>query len=386
MARAGSTTSRSTSTARRKSAAVEAAEQAADSMTQDSGTDAPADITAANDFDSALVEPDLQESDSTNEVEETNSMSTETVEAPAEEVAVSDTPKSTTPEKSEEELAAERKAAAELAEKNMDEFKAAVNNALADRDVSTGVIPESHTPGIQAAFRNLGPAKFRKAGHEFLVEKLHDAVNSADIQLGMAVMKVTEVVNATTPAPRPTADRKPVDPAEAFIEKLAALNLAYVVVQADVPEGVATEGDGNVYDKTSAMVEAELASAHSYYAWVKSTDENKGDEPEASPVVKRAIKVAQGRAATVGTKASSKPRTPSDRPNRNVRTHINQVFAEYASGTVLRVSEISNAKTEEYPDGSCSPGAISAALKSNRGVEGVEVTQDDRGNLAARKQ
>lgn len=312
-------------------------------------------------------------------------MSTDTVEAPVETTEVSDTTEATTSGKSADEIAAEKKAAAEAAEKALDEFKSTVENALAERDVTTGIIPDSHTPGLQAAFRNLGTAKYRKSGHEFLTSKLHDAVNSADIPLGMAVMKVTEVVNATAPAPRAAVERKPVDPAELFVEQLAILNLAYLIRSKDVPEGVATEGDGNVYDKTQELVAAELEAAEKYYAWVKSTDENKGDEPEVSAIVKKAAKAAQGRAATVSGKSAGRPRAVSEGPRRSVRKHIAQVFAEYSKGSVLRVSEISNAKTEEYPDGTCSPGAISAALKSTRGVEGVEITSDDRGNLAARK-
>lgn len=377
MARAGSTTSRSTA---RKSAAVKAAEAAADGMVETVGTDAPAEITAENDFDSTLVEAETPAS--TTEVEETDTVSTETVEAPE----ASDTTEATTaPTETTEEAAAKAAAEAE-ANGKYDEYTAAVKNALAEHDPSTGSLPEVHLSAVKVAYQALAGAKFKKKAKDHLVAELQSAVNSADIFRGMAVMNLSNLVNSTASAPKPPAERKPVDPAAKFIDELAVLNLAYLLRRNDVPEGVTTDGDEGAFAKAEAKVADLVESAEAYVAWVKSTAEDKGDEPQVDAIVKRAVKASTFKSAgSAKSSTPSAPRVSTGGPRRNVRTHVTQVFADKEAGTVLKVAEIANAKTEEYPDGDCSPGAVSAALKSPKGIEGFEKTNDANGNLAARK-
>lgn len=381
MARAGSTTSRTP----RKTAAQKA-EEAAAAMQAEARGETPEvadEVTAQNDFDSTLVEAENTDSESTNEVEETNDMSTDTVEAEAAEATVSDTNEATEATTAEQDAKAQAQAEGEA---KLAEFGAAVTGALAERDTATGTVPEVHISKVVEAYRALPGAKFKTAAKKSMVERLQDAVNSTDIVQGMSVMNLTKAIeSAPAGAKAPATPKAPVDPSVKFVDDLTVLHLAYTLRRADVPEGVEVEGENSAFGKVDAKVESLNDQAEAYYAWVKSDAEDKGEEPEVDALVKRAVKAAQGRAASAPRATSSTPRQSSGGPRRNVKTHITQVFAEYEVGTVLKVAEIANAKTEEYPDGDCSPGAISAALKSDKGVEGVEKTTDDKGALAARK-
>lgn len=66
---------------------------------------------------------------------------------------------------------------------------------------------------------------------------------------------------------------------------------------------------------------------------------------------------------------------------RNIGLHIQRVLQARPAGTVLTVSQLASATSEEYPTGAASPGAIRERL--NRGtVSGVEATTNQAGHLA----
>jgi hypothetical protein len=238
---------------------------------------------------------------------------------------------------------------------------------------------------VKEKYRAIGVAKGKKSAKKFLSDKLKDAVNTQDLILGVAVMALSDAVDNAGASPKPTAERKPLDPAEAFHDKLTVAHLAYMLVRENAGEGVDAEAEGaKVEEKVGSLTTA----AQSYYDWTVSTAEDKGDEPTVDPLVKLAVKSALGKAATVRkAPGTSTPRQPSDGVRRNVRLHIAQAFEKLGrqTGEIAKVSELANAVTEEYPAGNCSPGAISAALKSERGVEGFELTSDGSGHAAARK-
>jgi hypothetical protein len=394
MARGGSTTSRTTSTtgtSRSRSKAAQAAEQAADTMVEDATqiNGQPGEDAAADEFHEAVQAAEADEAantESTNEVEETATMSTDTVEAPASDTTEA-TPEAVTAETAAteatpEEQAAEAAKAAENAENEakVEAFKSAVAEALKERDAETGHLAEVQNVAVQTAYRELTNAKQKKSAKVHLHDCLKDAVNSSDIILGMAVMNLTNLINSTS-TPKPTATPKAVDPSQAFIDSLATLHLAYTLRRADVPAGVDADA---AFAKVDEKVEALSEKADEYYAWITGKPEERGDEPEVDAIIKRAIKAMQGR-STVIKASSGTPRAATGGPRRNVRTHISQAFGDRPVGSMMKVAEIANAHTAEYPNGDCSPGAVSAALKSEKGVEGYERTTDDNGNLAARK-
>lgn len=362
MARTGSSTRAPRKTAAQKAAE---AEEAANSATETTPAEAVESITES-DTEAAPAEV-------TTEVEETSDMSTDTVEAPeATEATVSDTTESV------EATEADKPAEVVI---DLSAFEAAVANAVASRDESTGTMPEVGVESVKEQYRNLNGAKAKNAAKKFLNDKLRDAVNSGDMLDGMATMTLIDEVGNAGASKTPASERKPADPSAAYTERLTVLHLAYALARADVPEGIDEEA---AQAKVGEQVETLTESAEQYFAWVKSTAEDKGEAPEASPLVVKAVKAAQGKAASATRTASSTPRQ-SGGERRSVRTHINQVFADQESGTFLKVAEIANAKTEEYPDGSCSPGAITAALKSDKGVDGFTLDHNEKGVAGARK-
>lgn len=272
----------------------------------------------------------------------------------------------------------ETKSENKTAEIDLTAFNAALDEVLTGEDgfdPETGTVPEVGIEKVKSAYRDLSGAKAKNAAKERITELLRDAITEKDMVKGYAVMTLGDAVkNAGSGGKGSGGDRKPADPKLAFVERLAALHLAYALVREDVPEGVERD---EVYGLVDTKVEELSDAADALFTWVKADPESRGDEPEADAIVKAAVKLAQGKAAKAKSTVS---RTSSDKPRRDVRKHINQVFADKAAGTVLKVAEIAKAKTDEYPDGDCSPGAVTAALKSERGVEGFKFVGEPVGS------
>lgn len=314
------------------------------------------------------------------QAQEATDMTTDTIDETAQTDAVAD--EQATAAETGESTETEAKAAPS---DDITDFKAVVATALAERDQATGTFPEVQLENVKAAYRNLPGAKAKNAAKKHLNDELRNAVNTADILTGQAIMVLVDLtLNAGTGTKAP-AERKPVDPTANFVDQMTVLNLAYNLRRADVPDGVETDGAEGAFAKVDALVSEHSEAAEKYYTWVTSKADDKGDEPEVSGLVKRAVKAALGKAATAGRSASSSPRPASDGVRRNVRTHIGQVFADKEPGTFLKVAEIANAETAEYPEGNCSPGAITAALKSEKGVEGFQLTHNESGVAGATK-
>jgi hypothetical protein len=117
-----------------------------------------------------------------------------------------------------------------------------------------------------------------------------------------------------------------------------------------------------------------------------------GQEPPAKPegisaVVEQAFKLAQGRAAGAGRKASAGGGTPKaafDGPRRSVKTHILQAFENEPVGAHLKVSDIQKFQSREYGTDRPSSGAISSALNSKNLPESLEAGHKD-GHFGAYK-
>lgn len=351
MARTGSTTS----TSRRRKADPEVpAEQ----------------ITETTEADAAEAS-----TDPTNAQEGTEMTDTVEVEAPVEETTAAQADSSDTTEVDEAAVAAENK---------FTEFQAVVQTALDAKDETTGTVPEVNLEAVKTAYRELPGAKYKGKAQRHLNDRLKEIVNAHDIITAQAAMACIDAIEHAGPSRTERAPKTPTDPAENFRDRLTVAHLAYALVRNDVPEGVDA-------DEQYSLVEAKVGelsdAASSYFAWVNSTADDKGDEPEVDTLVKRAVKAAQGKAATAprARSASSGTRTPHSGGNRNVRTHIAQAFENDPSGTEKRINAVAKTVTAEYPEGDCSPGAISAAFDSQRGVEGFEMVKDDKGVKTVRK-
>jgi hypothetical protein len=357
MARTGSTTS----TTRRSRA------KATDEAATEQITENPEAATA-------------EVSTTTDEAQEGTEMSIDTVEADAQADAVADEAATAQTEASD---TTEVDEAAVAAENKFVEFQAVVQTALDAKDETTGTVPEVNLEAVKTAYRELAGAKYKGKAKTFLNEKLKEIVNAHDIITAQAAMACIDAIEHAGPSKRETTKREPSDPAEAFRDRLTVAHLAYALVRADVPEGVDADEQ---YGLVEAKVGELMSQAESLFAWTQSTADDKGDEPEVDGLVKRAVKAAQGKAATAPRKtATGATRTPHSGGNRNVRTHIAQAFENDPSGTEKRINAVAKTVTAEYPEGDCSPGAISAAFDSQRGVEGFEMTKDDKGVKTVRK-
>lgn len=251
---------------------------------------------------------------------------------------------------------------APVAEIDLSNFTSVVESAVAERDMSTGTLPVEQVELVRAAYRELvGGVKARNAARKDLQERLKDAVGRLDVVEGKAVMELAESL-ASTPA---ASTASPVDPSVAFKLRLTAAHLAYTLVANDAPEGV--DGDkvlAEVGDEVDGLTDA----AATYYQWLSSTEKDRGDEPQVPTPVRLGAKMASSLTARVAKKRA----TNSTGVRGNVLKHILTVVDGIESGTFLRLGEIAQAKSPEYPDGTVSPGAVSARLfPADDGGKGV---------------
>lgn len=305
--------------------------------------------------------------------EATESPVTEAAEAPIEatkEATVSDTATVETPTE-----------ATDTAKPEIDltAFNAAVDAALAERDLATGTLTPSVIEPVKTEYRNLDGVKAKNAAKKNLAERLSSAVDALDVVTGKAVMILQNEMQSAGGGGKAAAERTPVDPTEAFTQKLAVINLAYNLVASDVPEGV---NEDEARGKVTTLVEENDEAARSYMEYLAKPESERGDEPEVSALVKKAVKVALGRGVGSVKSGSS---TSHEGPRGNIARHIQLALAEQPDGTFMKVSEIAKARTEEYPNGTASAGAVSSRLKSPSPIEGVEAGTNADGRFGAYK-
>lgn len=162
--------------------------------------------------------------------------------------------------------------------------------------------------------------------------------------------------NKATKADKPKGESKPRTPADVttpVVTKLAAFQLAYGALTANLPEGISEDWQAQV----TALFESEQPAVESVRAWMNGDAETRGDMPDVSEAAAMAAKIA--------FKATRKPYGP----RHDVGTHIEQVFADLESGTFLSDSEIAGKESLEYGDaegetGKCSTSAVTARLKA----------------------
>lgn len=300
---------------------------------------------------------------------------TTVVENPAETTAVEATDTST-------EAPATEAKVEKPAEPDLTAFKAAVDAAIKEKDGPTGDLAVVQIESVKAQYQALDGLKAKNAAKNHLQGLLRTAIAASDVSTAGAVMNLVD--NACVAGSKSAAgagEAKPADPAQAYTDRLVALNLAYNLAMADVPEGVnADEARAKATDRVGELTD----QADKLYTWSKADAEARGDEPESSPLVKRAVRLTSGKVS--GGKAGTG--TPHEGPRGNTARHIQLFFKGQPIGTQAKVAEISNAKTDEYPNGNASPGAINSRMKSAESgkspIEGIEIVQVD-GRMGAKK-
>lgn len=254
-------------------------------------------------------------------------------------------------------------------------FEAAVATALETKDETTGDIAEADLANVVLEYRKLDGQKAKNKARKFTNDGMKEAMEASDIPTARALMKLGENLTAgpvAKAAGGAAATREPVNPTEAYIERIAGLRLALNLVQANVPEGI----DEDWVEKSKAKVAEGDAAAEAYKAAVEADAE---ELPETDAWVVAAVKLADGKSAKIGGRTRAASGQGFDGPRRSIKTHVTEAFAEVESGTFLSIAEIRKFKSAEYGDDAPSAGAISAALfpKSGKpaGIEGVEASE-----------
>jgi hypothetical protein len=275
----------------------------------------------------------------------------------------------------------EDKAEAEI---DLTDFSNAVEAAVKDeekRDKDTGDLAADLIEPVNTAFRALDGAKAKNKARAHLNGLMRDAMNNFDMPLARSYMVLADGLSA---GPSAKAERQPADPTEAFVQKVVGLQLAVALTTENLPEGV----DEDWKAKANELFTESKATAQEYLEWTRSEDDNKGDEPEISSVVKAAVKLAQGKAAKVGASRGGSG-TPHEGPRRDIAKHIYAAFENEAPGTFLTIAEIRKFHSEEYGDNPPSAGAISARLFPTGGgkctLEGVVPDTNENNKKGARK-
>lgn len=234
-------------------------------------------------------------------------------------------------------------------------FTDSVAAALTDADDSTGEVTVEGLSKSNEAYRALDGLKAKNAARKWLDDAMMEAIFGSNAQGARSYAQIKENLSAGSSA----GTKAPKDPTENFVGRIATLQAALNVAFADVPEGVSDDWAAKADEKATSLTEA----ATSYKASVKAaTDEAPFDDAEVGADVKKVVKLASGK-ATGGTGGSY-----TGGPRRSVGNHIEQVFASLEPGSYLTVTEINQARSEEYgPDDAPTTGAISQKLFGAKG-------------------
>lgn len=252
-------------------------------------------------------------------------------------------------------------------------FQAVVAAVVETRDSTTGELTEDEQAKTKAAYNELDGVKPKNAAKKYVEGQMMEAVNKLDGQLARAFAMVTESLVASG---KSGGTSTPADPTAAYVAKRASLILAEQITLAGAPTVEGRDLDAEAQAKATELADQVTA----YQTWLAAEvkeGETKPDAPEVSPIVRAAFKLSTGKASGGGRVSGGSG------PRADIAKHVVEAFAEHPSGHVLKVSQIANFKSSEYPSGNASQGAISARLFPPSGkttIEGVIALEKDADN------
>lgn len=268
----------------------------------------------------------------------------EVVETPAEELdteTVEEAVEETT------EAPAQAPAKEEAPEADLTPFKEAAAAALEEADHSTGDLPKIAIDSVNKVYREIDGVKGKNQARTWLDEEMKASIVAKDVVKAKAFVMLKDGLSAASGSSTPKA---PADPTQAFVQRVVALRLAQEEVVSNVPEGVNEAWP----EKADTLIESLIFDMTKYREYLAATDDD-AEQPEVSPVVRQAFKLAQGKSTGGAGRASGGPR-------RGIEKHLQQVFADLPVGSFLTVNEIAKAASTEYGDDRPSAGAVSARL------------------------
>lgn len=270
------------------------------------------------------------------------------------------------------------------------EFIAAVDKALEDRDMTTGVVPDAAIGAVNTVYRAIpGGQKNKNVAKQYLNDQMVEQMSTLEVVKARSYMElVNHLSAATAKATKEKKVREPVNPTEAFVQRVGTLSLAYSLAVAVVPEGV----DETWEEAVGEFVAKHNEAAEAYLSWLNTEpaeSEEKADAPETDAAAIAAVKLSQGKAAKAGSKVKATGSVHTG-PNRSIAKHIEEVFGEKEPGAFLLIQEIANANSAEYGTDHPSSGAVSSRLFPKSGkctLDASIVVPDtnDKGNKGARK-
>lgn len=224
-------------------------------------------------------------------------------------------------------------------------------------DAETGNVSDQALEFIINAYRALSGDRARqKEARDAIGAGLNQSVLDGSVEKARAFLAIDTALKASKPVP--ASQRVPADPTADFVNRIVATHLASEILRATVPTEVASDWEAKAENLANELVE----SVREYTAWLATDEDDRGDEPEVSPVVRSAVKMAQG-------KAPRKPGsgTSTFEGNRgDIMRHITDAFENEPVGTRLTVAQIRQFKSPNsgYDGRDPSAGAISARLNA----------------------
>lgn len=280
-------------------------------------------------------------------------------------------------------------------------FKSKVSAAVEQVDRSTGTLPDGLVAEVKAAYAALPLPKNKTAARNHLDASMKEQLTKPpfDPFVAKAYLDLLEAVKSTG-STRETVAKPPVDPTEAFVERVSAhwIATSLLVAGPDVDPSYPQRAQ-ELSQSLQGDAQAYKAYLIEHAAWAAKPEAERGDEPQAPEVHKvvlEAAKIAAGRttrtrsaSASTGAAKSTGAGPTYSGPRRDIKAHIQSAFADKPVGTFLKIGEIAKHVSAEYggSNPAASGGAINAAFKSPRFAESVKnIVPDTEGGVGgARK-
>lgn len=240
---------------------------------------------------------------------------------------------------------------------DLTEFEAALATAIKAADESTGTVAPADREPVVAAYRALSGAKAKAKARAVPEDKMREAMVAGDFMLARTYMELKDGLLTTSSGGGAKRERVPANPTEAFVEQSAALRIGTSILESTAPEGI----DEGWEESVGSLIDSTSDEVASYVEYLNTAEDDRGEAPEVSQVVQRAVKLAAGRAAGRRTGGNGS-RAPYTGARRDVAKHILEAFEDAENGAFLTVAQIVNNKSSEYGDDKPSAGAVSARL------------------------
>lgn len=332
-----------------------------------------------------------QEGAEVDEAPETHKETEVTVETP--EAPAAEAQEQAAPAEAQEQAAQAETPAAESAEPTPEElltaFTEAIEGAYNESDPTTGETPLVRKQAVIDAYRALPNTARKNDAKVWVTDQLRSTMmeNPPNIRRARCLADLNQLLNEAAARKAAAAPAKPQkSPTELFVEQVTILELAkqFVTATGDIDE--------DWHDKHSALLGEVQPEVAAYREWFFGNKETRGEEPDASDLIKAAVAAGQGKGTgsrrSSGTRRASSGGSTAGGPRRDVGKHIAEFLESVEPGHEAAVAEIVNFESSEYnsDNGSkVSAGAVAARLWPTGGRESSVTGWEDASDGGKRK-